>query len=278
MDIYLTLSNREEEMVYSSHSCLILSRIALILIFVLDHSLENRIVFYRCISKGNTHNVIPTFRLERQFALTLIKHISHATVKHITCILYALKIRPNRPTITIFINQLRTIVYYTQYFFRFIKVTNQRQCLRLHQHDIADTINNPVHLRFRKISPAVIVAVTDGDKLLLTRYADRPYRGPSLIAGFVEIGETLEDTVRREVLEEVGLHVKNIRYYKNQPWSFTDTMLVGFYCELDGEAEIHLDRNELCEGVWMARSELSERENDVSLTAEMIEMFRLGLK
>ena len=82
--------------------------------------------------------------------------------------------------------------------------------------------------------------------------------------------------MRREVLEEVGLHVKNIRYYKNQPWSFSDTLLVGFYCDLDGEAEIHLDRNELCEGVWMERHELPERENDISLTAEMIEMFRLG--
>ena len=131
-------------------------------------------------------------------------------------------------------------------------------------------------IEYPKICPAVIVAVTDGDKLLLTRYADRPYRGPALIAGFVEIGETLEDTVHREVLEEVGLHVKNLRYYKNQPWSFTDTLLVGFYCDLDGEAEISLDRNELCEGVWMERHELPERENDVSLTAEMIEMFRQG--
>ena len=124
--------------------------------------------------------------------------------------------------------------------------------------------------------PTELQAIEDGDKLLLTRYADRPYRGPALIAGFVEIGEALEDTVRREVLEEVGLHVKNIRYYKNQPWSFTDTLLVGFYCDLDGEAEIHLDRNELCEGVWMERSELPVREHDVSLTSEMIEMFRVG--
>ena len=131
-------------------------------------------------------------------------------------------------------------------------------------------------IEYPKICPAVIAAVTDGDKLLLTRYADRPYRGPALIAGFVEVGETLEDTVRREVLEEVGLHVKNIRYYKNQPWSFTDTLLVGFYCELDGAAQISLDRNELCEGLWMERSELPVRENDVSLTAEMIEMFRIG--
>lgn len=131
---------------------------------------------------------------------------------------------------------------------------------------------------YPKICPAVIVAVTDGDKLLVTRYAGRPFRGWALIAGFVEIGETLEDTVRREVMEEVGLRVKNIRYYKNQPWAFTDTHLVGFYCELDGEADITLDRNELCEGVWLTREEIPPRENDISLTAEMIERFRLGLE
>ena len=132
-------------------------------------------------------------------------------------------------------------------------------------------------LEYPKISPAVIVAVTDGDKLLLTRYADRPYRGPALIAGYVEIGETLETTLRREVMEEVGLRVKNIRYYKTQPWAFTDTLLMGFYCELDGEAEIHLDRNELCEGIWVKREDLPLPENNISLTSEMIENFRLGL-
>ena len=129
---------------------------------------------------------------------------------------------------------------------------------------------------FPKIMPSVIVAVTHGDKLLLTRYANRPFRGYALIAGFVEIGETLEDTVHREVMEEVGVRVKNLRYYKNQPWAFTDTLLTGFYCELDGEEDITLDHNELCEGVWLSREEIPSRENDVSLTAEMIERFRLG--
>lgn len=129
---------------------------------------------------------------------------------------------------------------------------------------------------YPKICPAVIVAVKDGDKLLVTRYANRPYNGWALIAGFAEIGETLEDTVHREVMEEVGLRVKNLRYYKNQPWAFTDTLLVGFYCELDGEADITLDHNELCEGVWLSRDEIPPRENDISLTAEMMERFRLG--
>lgn len=72
-------------------------------------------------------------------------------------------------------------------------------------------------IEYPKISPAVIVAITNGDKLLMSRYRDRPYGGYALIAGFVEIGESFEETVRREVLEEVGLKVKNVRYYKSQP-------------------------------------------------------------
>ena len=123
----------------------------------------------------------------------------------------------------------------------------------------------------------MIVAVTDGDRLLLTRYQGRSYVKYVLIAGYVEIGETLEDTVRREVFEETGLHVKNIRYYKSQPWGFTDTMLSGFYCTLDGSDRVTLQESELSEAVWMHREEIPPRENDVSLTSEMIEHFRLGL-
>ena len=131
-------------------------------------------------------------------------------------------------------------------------------------------------IEYPKICPAVIVAVTNGDKLMVTRYADRPFRGWALIAGFVEIGETLEDTVRREVMEEVGLKVKNLRYYKNQPWSFTDTLLCGFYCELDGDDTVTLDTAELKEAHWLSREEIPPRQNEASLTAEMMEMFRLG--
>lgn len=130
-------------------------------------------------------------------------------------------------------------------------------------------------IEYPKICPAVIVAITNGDKILVTRYADRPYRGPALIAGFVEIGETLEDTVHREVMEEVGLRVKNLRYYKTQPWAFTDTLLTGFFCEVDGDDTIRLDHQELKEGVWLTRSELPEQ-GDISLTSEMLGLFRDG--
>ena len=66
---------------------------------------------------------------------------------------------------------------------------------------------------FPRINPAVIIAVTDGERLLLSKYAGRAYTRYALLAGFTEIGETLEETVAREVKEEVGLKVKNIRYY-----------------------------------------------------------------
>ena len=131
-------------------------------------------------------------------------------------------------------------------------------------------------IEYPKICPAVIVAVINGDKLMVTRYADRPFRGWALIAGFVEIGETLEDTVRREVMEEVGVKVKNLRYYKNQPWSFTDTLLCGFYCDLDGDDTVTLDTSELKEAHWLSREEIPPRQNEASLTAEMMERFRLG--
>ena len=73
------------------------------------------------------------------------------------------------------------------------------------------------HTEYPKICPAVIVAIRNGDKLLMSRYARGTYRRYALIAGYVEVGETFEECVRREVMEEVGLKVKNIRYYKSQP-------------------------------------------------------------
>jgi NAD+ diphosphatase len=129
---------------------------------------------------------------------------------------------------------------------------------------------------YPRISPAVIVGVRDGEKLLLTRYANRPGVNYALIAGFCEIGEPIEDTVRREVMEEVGVRVKNIRFYKSQPWGFSSSLLMGFYCDLDGSGEITLDKNELAAAEWKARGDISAGDTSISLTSEMIESFRTG--
>lgn len=126
------------------------------------------------------------------------------------------------------------------------------------------------------ISPSVIVAVYDGDRLLLTKYKGQTHKRYALVAGFCEIGENLEQAVRREVEEEVGLKVKNLYYYKSQPWPFTDTMLAGFFAELDGDSTVKLQEDELAEAVWLKREDIPPVGQSPSLTGEMIEAFRTG--
>ncbi len=132
---------------------------------------------------------------------------------------------------------------------------------------------------YPRINPAVIVGIKNGEKLLLTKYADRPgQRVPffALVAGFTEIGETLEECVQREVMEEVGLKVKNIKYYKSQPWGFVDDLLAGFYCDVDGDDTIHMDRQELKTAIWVPREEIIGQPDNLSLTNEMMCLFRDG--
>lgn len=129
---------------------------------------------------------------------------------------------------------------------------------------------------FPKISPAVIIAVTDAKRLLLSKYAGRSYTRYALLAGYTEIGETLEQTVQREVMEEVGLQVKNIRYYKSQPWGVDGNVLMGFFCDLDGEDTIHLDTTELALAQWFDRDRLPAQDDGISLTREMIRVFEEG--
>ena len=128
---------------------------------------------------------------------------------------------------------------------------------------------------YPRINPAVRVGVIKGDSILVTRYR-RGYAHNALVAGFTEIGETLEQTVEREVMEETGVKAKNIRYYKSQPWGMAQDILIGFFCEADGSAEIHMDGNELKYAEWVSREELVLQPTDISLTNEMMKVFREG--
>ena len=96
------------------------------------------------------------------------------------------------------------------------------------------------------------------------------------MAGFTEIGETLEQTVEREVMEEAGLKVKNIRYYRSQPWGIADDLLAGFFCEVDGSTEIHMDESELSVAEWKSREEVELQPDELSLTNEMMTVFKDG--
>lgn len=100
------------------------------------------------------------------------------------------------------------------------------------------------------LCPAVIVGITNGDKIILSKYEGRRFKRYALIAGFAEIGETIEETVHREVMEEVGLKVKNLRYYKSQPWSFSGTLLFGFFCDVNGDDTLTVDHEELSMAQW----------------------------
>ena len=132
------------------------------------------------------------------------------------------------------------------------------------------------HTVYPKICPAIIAAVCDGDRLLLTKYAGRGFSRYALVAGFAEIGESIEDTVRREVMEEVGLRLGELRFYKSQPWVFTDTLLMGFYARLDGPDTVRLQEDELSLAQWFSRDALPGDHSAISLTGEMIEVFRAG--
>ena len=123
------------------------------------------------------------------------------------------------------------------------------------------------------IAPCVIVAVTHGERILLARYARPGASRLVLVAGFVEIGETSEQAAAREVMEETGLRIKNLRYVGSQPWGFSGSLVAGFVAELDGPEDIRLDTSELAEAAWVNRADIPPCPDDSSLTMSMITRF-----
>lgn len=129
-------------------------------------------------------------------------------------------------------------------------------------------------LEYPKICPATITAITHNGKLLLARGKNSPPGRYGLIAGFCEIGETFEETVKREALEEVGIKVKNVTYFKNQPWGFSDSQMIGFFAELDGDDEtLCLQESELAEAHWFTPEEVPHPANDISIFSEIVWKF-----
>lgn len=129
---------------------------------------------------------------------------------------------------------------------------------------------------FPKISPAIIVAIVSNNKILLAHNSNFEENRYSLVAGYVEIGESLEETVKREVKEEVGLDIKNVRYYKSQPWPFSCSMMIGFFAEADDTQPIYPDNIEITEAKWFSRGNLPNHPPKISIAGEMIDQFEKG--
>lgn len=130
---------------------------------------------------------------------------------------------------------------------------------------------------YPKIAPAVIVAITCNNKILLAK--GKNYKGDfyALIAGYVDIGESIEETVVREVKEEVGLDIKNLKYFKSQPWPFSSSIMLGFTAEADEEQQIIIDEKEIAEAGWFERGNLPNHASEVSISGHLIAAFEKGI-
>jgi len=105
------------------------------------------------------------------------------------------------------------------------------------------------HTAYPRISPAMMVLVKRGDAILLARNIVAPPGRMSALAGFLEAGESVEEAIHREVMEEVGLEVKDLRYFKSQPWAFPHSLMLAFTAEYAG-GELRPDATEIVEAAW----------------------------
>jgi len=128
-------------------------------------------------------------------------------------------------------------------------------------------------VNYPRISPAIIVAITKGHEILLANGSRFPTNFYSVLAGFVEPGETFEECVQREVVEEVGLKVKNIQYFGSQPWPFPDSLMVGFTAEYES-GNINIDRKEILAAEWFTADQLPLVPGIGSIARRLIDWFK----
>jgi NAD+ diphosphatase len=125
---------------------------------------------------------------------------------------------------------------------------------------------------FPRLSPAVITLIEDGDRMLLARsphFAEGVY---STIAGFVEPGESLEEAVVREIREEVGVEVRNVRYFGSQPWPFPNSLMIGFLAEYAG-GEVRIDPTEIEDARWFTPDDLPLLPSKLSIARSLVDDF-----
>jgi NAD+ diphosphatase len=125
---------------------------------------------------------------------------------------------------------------------------------------------------YTRLSPAVITAIIKNGKILMAKHVRTRGNMYGLIAGFIEAGETLEEGVKREIMEEVGLNVKNIKYFGSQPWPFPNSIMIGFTAEYKS-GEIHVDGNEITNAQWFHTNELPHIPSKMSIARELIDWY-----
>lgn len=127
-------------------------------------------------------------------------------------------------------------------------------------------------LFYPRLSPAVIVLIRRGDRVLLARSPGFPPGMYSVLAGFVEPGESIEETISREVCEEVGIEVENVRYFGSQPWPFPNSLMIGFTADYAG-GELRTDPEEIEDAGWYTVDDLPRLPPGASIARAMIEDF-----
>jgi len=125
---------------------------------------------------------------------------------------------------------------------------------------------------FTRLSPAVITAIVKEGKLLMAKHSRTSGDMYGLIAGFMEAGETLEEAVKRETMEEVGLKVKNIKYFGNQPWPFPNSLMIAFTAEYES-GSIKVDGHEIIDARWFSAHDLPRIPSKMSIAGELIEWY-----
>lgn len=125
---------------------------------------------------------------------------------------------------------------------------------------------------YPRLSPSIIVCVNKGEEILLARNARAQGSFYSTIAGFVEPGESIEETVHREVLEEVGIKVKNLRYFGSQSWPFPNSLMLGFHAEYES-GDFVLQEEEIADAGWFHYTNLPNKPAMVSISGWLIDDF-----
>jgi NAD+ diphosphatase len=143
---------------------------------------------------------------------------------------------------------------------------------RLDEKDMMLKCPSCGQVHYPRIAPAIIVAIRKDDELLMAKHSYHDNIRYALIAGFVEPGETIEEAVHREVAEEVGIKIKNLKYQRSQSWPFPNSLMLGFTAEYES-GDIKVDGDEILKAKWFKKEDIIRYGSDISISDWLIQDF-----